>query len=56
LFECSYQALYEGEPLFEEMYHFVRSLGFELVAPVGSLENEQHVMLQTDLLWRRVAG
>ncbi len=55
LFECSYQALYEGEPLFEEMYHYVRSLGFELVAPVGSLEDERHVLLQTDLLWRRRA-
>jgi FkbM family methyltransferase len=53
LFECSYRALYEGEPLFQEMYAHVRSLGFELVAPVGFLENEDYVMLQTDLLWRR---
>lgn len=53
LFECSYQALYEGEPVFDEMFRFVGSLGFELVAPVGSLENNHHVLLQTDLLWRR---
>lgn len=53
LFECSYRALYEGEPLFAEMYAYVSSLGFELVAPVGYLEDESHVMLQTDLLWRR---
>jgi FkbM family methyltransferase len=53
LFECSYKALYETEPLFSEMYAYVNSLGFELVAPVGFLENEDHVMLQTDLLWQR---
>eukprot|EP01035_Chromulina_nebulosa_P026132 gene26132-34172_t len=53
LFECSYQALYENEPLFAEMYTYVQSLGYELVAPVGFLENEEHVLLQTDLLWRR---
>ena len=53
LFECSYQALYEGEPLFADMYAFVQSLGYELVAPVGFLENEDHVFLQADLLWRR---
>jgi FkbM family methyltransferase len=53
VFECSYQALYEGEPLFEEMYSHARTLGFDLVAPVGSLENADHVVLQTDLLWRR---
>ena len=53
LFECSYRALYEGEPLFSEMHAYVTGLGFELIAPVGYLEDENHVMLQTDLLWRR---
>ena len=53
LFECSYRALYEGEPVFSEMYSYVASLGFDLVAPVGFLEDESHVMLQADLLWRR---
>lgn len=53
LLECSYQALYDGEPLFAEMYAHVTALGFELVAPVGFLENSSHVILQNDLLWRR---
>lgn len=53
LYECSYRAMYDGEPLFAEMYEFVASLGFELVAPVGFLEDDDNVMIQTDLLWRR---
>jgi len=53
LFECSFSALYDGEPLFQEMNKYVTSLGYELIAPVGFLENEQGVLLQVDLLWRR---
>lgn len=53
LFECSYRPMYEGEADFGEMLDFAKALGFELVAPVGFLESEDHVILQTDLLWRR---
>jgi FkbM family methyltransferase len=53
VFECSFRALYKNEPLFPEMYDHVRSLGFVLVAPVGYLEDEQRVIIQTDLLWCR---
>lgn len=53
LFECSYRPMYQGEPLFAEMYRFVTELDFEPIAPVGFLENENHLMVQTDLLWRR---
>jgi FkbM family methyltransferase len=53
LFECSYRAMYVGEPLFAEMYGFVSSLGYELVAPVGQLDDGNHVILQSDLLWAR---
>lgn len=53
VFECSYREMYVGEPLFTEMFEFVTSLGFDIVAPLGYLEDEHHVMLQTDLLWSR---
>lgn len=53
LFECSFRPLYEGETGFPEMYDFVRGLGFEIIAPVGLLEDANHVMLQNDLLWCR---
>jgi FkbM family methyltransferase len=53
LFECSYRPLYEQEPVFDEMYGFVSSIGYELVAPVGFLRDNNHAMIQSDLLWRR---
>jgi FkbM family methyltransferase len=53
LFECSFRPMYEGEPAFHEMFDYVRALGFELVAPVGFLANDDRVIVQTDLLWRR---
>ncbi len=53
LFECSYRPMYENEPLFAEMHDYVRGLGFEIVAPVGYLEDDSHVMVQTDLLWKK---
>jgi hypothetical protein len=53
LFECSYRPLYKGESTFHDMYEYVRGLDFELLAPVGLLEDSNHVMVQADLLWKR---
>ena len=53
LFECSYRRLYDGEPLYAAMYEYVSALGFDLVAPVGFLQDRNHVTVQSDLLWRR---
>jgi FkbM family methyltransferase len=53
LFECSFRALYCDEPLFAELYAYADELGFQLVAPVGLLADENNVILQADLLWSR---
>ncbi|MFB6457187.1 FkbM family methyltransferase [Chitinophaga sp. Hz27] len=53
LFETSFVALYKGEPLFDEMHHFVKSLGFEFIAPVGFLQSGKLQILQMDLLYKR---
>jgi FkbM family methyltransferase len=53
LFETSFVQMYDGEPLFDEMHHFVKELGFELIAPVGFLQSEKLQILQMDLLYKR---
>lgn len=55
VFEASFVAMYEGEPLFDEMHSFMKDHGFELVAPVGHLSGKnQHVILQMDFLYKNV--
>lgn len=53
LFETSFVPMYDGEPLFDEMHHFVKELGFELVAPVGFFQSKNLQILQMDLLYKR---
>ncbi|NIG54436.1 FkbM family methyltransferase [Chitinophaga sp. Cy-1792] len=53
LFETSFVPLYKGEPLFDEMHHFVKSLGFEFIAPVGFLQSGKLQILQMDLLYKK---
>ncbi|ASZ14201.1 FkbM family methyltransferase [Chitinophaga pendula] len=53
LFETSFVHMYEGEPLFDEMHHFVKELGFEFIAPVGFLQSDKLQILQMDLLYKR---
>ncbi|WP_212003647.1 FkbM family methyltransferase [Chitinophaga sp. HK235] len=53
LFETSFIPMYSGEPLFDEMHHFVKSLGFDFIAPVGFLQSDNLQILQMDLLYQR---
>ncbi|MBC9929416.1 FkbM family methyltransferase [Chitinophaga qingshengii] len=53
LFETSFIPMYNGEPLFDEMHHFVKSLGFDFIAPVGFLQSDNLQILQMDLLYQR---
>lgn len=53
LVESSFRQMYKGEPLFSEMYDYVAGLGYSIVAPVGTLKDSSHVIVQADLLWRR---
>lgn len=53
LFETSFVQMYDGEPLFDEMHHYVKELGFEFIAPVGFLQTDELQILQMDLLYKR---
>ncbi|WP_143305443.1 FkbM family methyltransferase [Chitinophaga vietnamensis] len=53
LFESSFVPMYDGEPLFDEMHQYVKTLGFELIAPVGFLQSGKLQILQMDLLYKR---
>jgi len=53
LIESSFVSMYNGEPLFDEMHTFIKSLGFEIVAPVGYLQTEDLQFLQMDVLYKR---
>lgn len=53
LFESSFVPMYDGEPLFDEMHNFVKSLGFEFIAPVGFFQTDDLQILQMDLLYKR---
>ena len=53
LFETSFVAMYDGEPLFDEMHDYVKQLGFEFIAPVSFLQSGKLQILQMDLLYKR---
>lgn len=53
LFEASFISMYEGEPLFDEMHSFVKTLGFSLIGPVGSLQTSNNRIVQMDMLYQR---
>ena len=53
LFEASFVAMYEGEPLFDEMHDYVKQMGFEFIAPVSFLQSGKLQILQMDLLYKR---
>lgn len=53
LFEASFIKMYDGEPLFDEMHTYVKELGFELIAPVSTLQSKNLQILQMDMLYRR---
>ncbi len=53
MFEVSFIPMYEGELLFSDMHEYVQSKGFELIAPVGSLQNKTGQYLQLDVLYGR---
>lgn len=52
VFEASFIPMYEGEPLFDEMNHYLKGIGFQLVAPVGFLEGKEGDIIQMDFLYK----
>lgn len=51
LFETSFERLYDGEPLFDEMNDFVKKQGFKLIRPVGFWQTKDLQILQMDMLY-----
>ena len=45
--------MYNGEPLFDEMHTLIKSLGFEILAPVGYLQTDDLQILQMDMLYKK---
>jgi FkbM family methyltransferase len=54
LFEVPLVPLYENQPLFDEMHHFMNDMGFKLVAPLGFNEGLNGKIIELDLLYKRV--
>jgi FkbM family methyltransferase len=53
IIEMSFQPMYEGEMLFDEMNDFLKRLGFEIYAPLGFLQMNNLQIPQIDFLFRR---
>ncbi|MHB1688292.1 MAG: FkbM family methyltransferase [Ignavibacteriaceae bacterium] len=53
LLEISLQTMYEGEPLFDEINDYLRSLGFQMHTILGSLQGSDGIVLQIDAFYKR---
>lgn len=53
LLESSFAPMYQGEPLFAEIYAFMQAHGFRLVRPMGWMMGRADEVLQADLLFER---
>jgi len=56
LLETTFQAMYEDEPYFDEVYSFMRAAGFRFVCPVDFLRDAQGRITQMDALFERTAA
>ncbi|GAB5520435.1 MAG: hypothetical protein RhofKO_26860 [Rhodothermales bacterium] len=53
LLESSFTPMYQGEPLFAEVYAFMQANGFRLVRPMGWMLGRADEVLQADVLFER---
>jgi FkbM family methyltransferase len=53
IIEMSFQPMYEGETLFDEMNEFLKKMGFSIVAPLGFLQMNDLQIPQIDFLYKR---
>jgi len=54
LLETSFIAMYDNEPLFDEMHSYLKEKGFKLVAPIGALPDTNLAIPQLDMLYKRI--
>src|SRR5690606_27391001 len=55
LLEAAFKPVYEGEPLFGELYDFMRAQGFHFLRPLDFLRDARGVIVQMDALFGRAA-
>jgi FkbM family methyltransferase len=54
ILEVSYKAVYDGQPLFDDIYAFMRAQGFELAGTLGdTISPRDGSFLQSDMLFAR---
>lgn len=53
LLEMSFIRMYNDEPLFDEMHDYIKSIGYSLVGPIGSLPSDNGQIMQMDMLYKR---
>lgn len=53
LLEASFEQVYQGEPLFDELYAFLRQAGFRFLQPLDVLEGATGEIVQMDVLFGR---
>jgi FkbM family methyltransferase len=56
ILEMSFIAMYDNEPLFDEMHSYLKEKGFKLVAPIGALPDTNLAIPQLDMLYKRISN
>lgn len=56
LLEIAFKPMYEGEPLFDDVYGFMRNAGFRFERPVDVLQDKDGEIIQMDGLFSRTAA
>lgn len=54
LAECSFVELYEGQPLFSEVYRFLEERGFQFTSASCSTRDRIGTWVQADVLFRSI--
>jgi FkbM family methyltransferase len=54
--EVSFQSLYDGSPLFDDVYELMRQLGFRLTGLSDSLRGSAGELLQADAIFQSASG
>lgn len=52
--EASFVQLYENQLLFNELHEWLKSIGFELIAPLDATKGANRAIVEMDVLYRRV--
>jgi FkbM family methyltransferase len=54
ILETSFCKLYENQPLFDELHHYIKNIGFELVAPLDVNVGNNMAIIEMDVLYKKI--